>query len=409
VYRFSALPQGRYVIALPSVQPRGATETGVPTVYYPFASSIAAATVLTLRAGETRERIDLRAEARPGVRLSGSLTGLDQRGAQGGGANSTASLTLHLMPADAPGTPADCDALHAVNGHDGHFMFSNVPPGRYLIRGIDVPAGRAETQSWTGGNLTMLPLGQRAPPRSAPAQATLWVEESVVVGTKDVENVTVPVHVGRRISGRFAFEGGPITSSMLSSVVSVRPADGRDFGASMPVTRGDASGAFQTIGLPAGPYRLLPLIDAPGWVVRSVLVGGRDLGADPIVLGAADIGDVMITVSAQNASVSGVVRAASGATAADASVYVFSTDTGAWTEPVWSVPQVIHEARGDERGAYRVDGLVPGEYFVAVVAKGEPETWRAPAFLAAMAKTAMKVTIGDREQRIINLAVRSPR
>jgi len=67
VYRLSGLRPGRYAIALPSAPRRGATETGVPTLFYPFASSITGATVLTLGPGDTRERIDLRVRVRPGV------------------------------------------------------------------------------------------------------------------------------------------------------------------------------------------------------------------------------------------------------------------------------------------------------------------------------------------------------
>jgi protocatechuate 3,4-dioxygenase beta subunit len=403
VYRLSGLRPGRYVIALPSASRRGAIETGVPTVFYPFASSITGATVLTLGSGETRERIDLRARATAGVQLSGTLTGLDQRGAQGGGANSTPQVTLHLVPADAIDTPADCDMLRVVAARDGHFAFAHVPPGRYLIRAVDVPTNGFDQQIWTGMNATVIRSPQGRSSRQAPPQITLWAEQTVAVAARDVTDVGVPLYAGARIAGRITYEGSADAAGVFAPRVIIRPTDGRDFGASIPLTSADADGAFRTVGLPAGPYALVPMTDALGALVPAITIGGRRLEGDPIVLGATDVTDVAITITARLASLSGVVRDATGAAIDDASVYVFSTDRRAWTRPSWSLPQRVHEARTGAKGAYRSAELADGEYFVAAVRKGQPDVWRDPSFLESLAKTAMTIKLSGGEQRTIDL------
>jgi protocatechuate 3,4-dioxygenase beta subunit len=126
------------------------------------------------------------------------------------------------------------------------------------------------------------------------------------------------------------------------------------------------------------------------------------------VLAAADVTDVAITI-ARPASLSGVVRDRNGTVIDDASVYVFSTDRRAWTRPSWSVPQRVHEARTTPKGTYHAATLAPGEYFVVAVTKGQPEVWREPVFLEALAKTATTVKLSINQQRVIDLTAQPVR
>jgi iron complex outermembrane receptor protein len=75
----------------------------------------------------------------------------------------------------------------------------------------------------------------------------------------------------------------------------------------------------------------------------------------PAALGADDPAEAAALAQANTGALSGVVKDDSGAAVPGVSVRVFNEDAGATVEAI-----------SDERGAYRVDGLAPGRYFVEI-------------------------------------------
>jgi hypothetical protein len=98
-------------------------------------------------------------------------------------------------------------------------------------------------------------------------------------------------------------------------------------------------------------------------------------------------------------SVGGTVRDARGAGVAATTVIVFPADAALWT------PQSrrIQTARTDQVGAYQVSSLPAGDYFVVAPDEVEQGEWFDPEFLDQAKEKAVRVTLGEGEQRTQDL------
>jgi hypothetical protein len=147
----------------------------------------------------------------------------------------------------------------------------------------------------------------------------------------------------------------------------------------------DPSGSFQVEGLIPSRY-VVSATGFAGWTLKSALVKGRDISDEPFLV-SDDIADIEVVLTDQPASIAGVVRDASGAPDSSADVMVFSAD-----DAKRSSPRRQTMVRVSRAGTYAVNGLPPGDYYVAALDDRLTAEWPSPSFLEALTRVATRVS-----------------
>jgi hypothetical protein len=154
--------------------------------------------------------------------------------------------------------------------------------------------------------------------------------------------------------------------------------------------RVDPSGAFTTMGVPAGKY-LLRVSPPNGWLLRGAMLGGRDLADAAVDLRDVDLDSVVITFTDKPSSLAGTVTTANGNVDPKATVIVFPQDASLWTDSGPS-PRRLHNTRTGPDGSYSVS-VPAGDYYVVAVSDTGSFEWNDPALLSAIAPLAARVTV----------------
>ena len=426
-YRFSSLTPGLYVIAaVSSAAPRPSRNDiedprrpspswFYPTVFYPGVSSTSGAVELEVDSGTSYSRIDFETRPAEAGDLQGIVIG-----------QSPCTVIIELRDqateelTDLPFPKARCSA-------SGAFKFSNLPPGQYRVRVVDIPqqqpslrpdgsivATRIEGRLIVaGGYLGELPF---APIQS---RTTLWAEAEARVAPPDPHNpqsaIRLQLAEGTSIAGRLVFVGKepPSRNRVFMAGVEVRDADGHELGPT-PVVPVEPDGTFETIGLPPGRYFVDVTPGWPDWFLRSRQIQGRDFSTSPIdlrVLSDAAVRSVVVEYSHRQIAVSGTVRSVDGRLSPDATVFFFPSDARYWADLGES--SVRHgRIRTDEDAVFQANGALPGEYcFVATSSSAGLAgwTWGDPDFLRALAPGCTRVSVDVSNQDILLTARALPK
>lgn len=218
---------------------------------------------------------------------------------------------------------------------DGFFSFTNVPPGRYVIR------ARGEIS----GN-----------------PASLFATFSVTMQGRDLSGIELTLTPGTTIDGRIevvARRGSP-PPALTALRVRAPLADGADFGDTMTgAVKPD--GSFRVLGLMPGAHVLM--VEGLGfpWRLSEARVRGLDAFENAIDLeGEEVIHHARIVVTDTAAGVSGTVPLRPGM-AADVMVIAFPANPLRRSVPL----RFVRVGRVDDAGTFRIVDLVPGDYLVA--------------------------------------------
>ncbi len=367
-----------------------------PLTFYGSAGSPAAATVLTLGPGEDREGIDFTRPLVAGVRVSGTLTGLDRPAANHG---------VQLVPVATGNVAYPFSVASSTTDASGRFAFLGVAPGAYTVRALRVPsAGPLFTPpppaagAAPGREVVTVP-----PPDSFPA---MFAEAAVTVGSAHVDGVALVFQTGAKFSGRVVFDGqaAPPPAAQLQRLqVTVRPAFGGDSRGTSGQSMVDASGTFQTTGYAPGRYFISVNMPGPGWEIASIRAGGADAFEQAVTLGTTDVTDVVITYSDKTMTLSGNVRVADSSADAEATVVAFPADQKAWLASGMS-PRRVVTATASDSGVYQLRIGIPGDYLVvAIPPEIAPDV--DPEFIARFAASATRVSIASGESKTQPLTV----
>src|SRR4051812_15656991 len=379
-----------------------------PTIFYPAASTLAQAVSVSLRSGEERGGIDLQMQPVRAVRVDGIVSAPD---------GPAATVGVRLLPAASSDSVEPIGVAATVTDGSGAFSFPAVPPGSYVLSVLRPPGeprdpdDDARLSVTPGGDITIGSAVRPAPsspppPLPIPADATLYASMPLSVGDSDVTGVVVPLAAGPRVSGRVEFEGTtdkPSPEAVAKIRITLDPADGSrvlDDGLARETGHPDSTGEFRTFGMPPGKY-VMRVNPPGGWFVKSALAGGTDLADVPFDLRTKDVTGVVITFTDRPASVSGVVRNAQGPDP-DAVIILFPTDPSAWISR-GAYPRRMRIGGSDAEGAFTIDGVLPGEYYLAATHDDEYADWQDPALLEALTRVARQVRIPEGERRTENL------
>jgi carboxypeptidase family protein len=400
-FRIYGLPPGEYYVA---------ASTGLidavkrdPPVYYPGTMSFAEAQPITLGAGGEASAdfqiIDVaRAATVSGVVLTSS-------GAPAPGAMVNLSSNTFSATPGAQGIPL----LHADAGRDGTFSIQNVPPGSYTI------SAQLQMQPLDAGFIGAARDATRGaggpPPPEVPVSGTFSVANAalreqmlnrlpetvsmqLVVPTEGVSGITLSTRRGGRVNGRFVADTGVVRPLPRGLQVALRSSGAGNM--QMNMNAGNDTGDFQLAGI-SGPTRFEVNGVPDDWMVKSVLLDGEDVTDAPFDL-SGRTGTLRVVMTDRVTSLSGTVQ--SDRNRRDHNVIAFADDATKWASP----SRFVRTIRADADGRFQIRGLPPGErYFVAALDYLEAGEEQDRQLLDRLRSRATSVTLGDGEQRSIQL------
>ncbi len=360
---------GARVLSMPEPGP---TVVYAP-VYHPGVTDASAAVEIRLGAGEERRDVDLPLTLVPTALVQGTVVGPD------GQPVAKAQLTLSLRQMAL--SVLDQMTINAATDGQGRFAVLSVRPGEYTI----------------GARLN-----------------DLWGATEIAVTGRNVSASPIVLRPGMTMSGRVVFEAtsAPAPANLVARVMlaSRSGADaGRLSGAGPTSFMGPTlpDGTFSFSGAPPGRYMLsaTPLGSAPSaWMLKSVTLGGRDvLDAGFELAAGEDVRGLVVTLTDQVTELSGSLLDRDGRPAAGYFVIVFPTDTSAWTG---QSPRMRSPARPTTEGRYRITALLPGEYYVAALTDFRDHELYDTTFLAQVAASAIRITIGPGEKKVLDLGIK---
>lgn len=393
------LRMGDLVVGTASGQVPLAGEDGglrvYPSRFYPGSDSPGSAEVVELRSGEERTGLDLALPLVPTVSVSGVVMGPD-------GPVGNVGVRFRRS-GDAVAADDSFDVAAATTRPDGSFHMPALPVGSYVARVLRAPPPRM-----SAAQIAALPEDMRAMAASmlggsGPAPATLFAEVPVAAD-RDVAGVTLTLGTGATVSGRVEFRGAAAPPASVEAIsVTLQPIDAQPTTLRISPTQVSADGTFTTSGYPPGRYTLTAAGRAtPGWVLGSVLVGGRDGVYQAFDLGTRDVTDVVVTFVDRPSSLNGTVTPARAGEPAMAAVVAFPA---AWREWIAGgmAPQVARVVRSSPKGDFAMPNLPPREYLVVAVSSDAAPDLTDPTVFEALARSATTVTVGEGDTRTVSL------
>ena len=152
-----------------------------------------------------------------------------------------------------------------------------------------------------------------------------------------------------------------------------------------------------------GPYLFRVTGLPPDWMLKAVLLGGREITdvALTVSKGDPDMDGLQIVLSRKGGKVTGQVVDRAGATAPDVTVIVFAEDRAQWSLS----SRFIKAVRPDRTGRFSVSGLPPAAYRVVArdfVLEGQ---WEDPEFLESLLKEAARLELAEGASEAIKLTL----
>jgi hypothetical protein len=206
---------------------------------------------------------------------------------------------------------------------------------------------------------------------------------------------------GATLDGRFVADGRS-TLPLRAQVIHAAPLDTDRSPAGGRGPEGLAvheDGRFYLTGL-FGSMRMTYPAPA-GWHLKSVTIGGLDVTDQPFDFGFGDetITDAEIVLSNAGARITGSVADASDKRAPEFVVVAFSSNRSTW----FPGSRHIKRAATGPNGSFNVDGVPPGEYYVAAIDALPPGEWQSPDGLGVLVQHAVRVTVDDGQTRTVSL------
>jgi hypothetical protein len=373
IFRIYGLAPGDYYLQGVTGPFAGANDpAGFDVTFYPGTKNSQDAKPVRLETGRDTSGISFAMSPAPMSTISGTVLDADGKPIRG-------SVMLFST---SGGDIRSMMSANIASSPDGRFMFRNVAPGSYVVQAFGRPADG-------GGNLGRSPFGYAA---------------FDVNGDRDDLRLIVK---GVRMTGRFLFEGSapqPSTDRVLPALTPVEfvssPAGGGP-----PAFKVNPDWTFEILNM-SGERVLRPSVGAPGWTLKSVMIGGKDFTDTPINFRDGDVLDVEVTLTSNAGGIKGTVSNDNGPVS-DATVVVFADDAAKWAFP----SRFIALGRPSPKGEFTMMGLPAGSYLVAiappvVTPQGMAPQGPDPATLETLRKSAVRVSVTDGSTSPVTLTIK---
>ncbi|MGE3955272.1 MAG: carboxypeptidase regulatory-like domain-containing protein [Vicinamibacterales bacterium] len=363
-------PVGRFA----GPNPGSATETeptGYAPTFFPGVPSVNEARPISVGLSVEVPSVDFAVLLVRTARITGRVTNPD-------GSDTTAgNVVLVAESGGRAGRGGPGSTFASRINWDGSFGLAGVPPGRYLLR--------------ARGEDTVEPQ---------------FAVQPLTVTDTDLTNLTVVLSPAASVSGTVSFEN--TQGQQLPDPAGVRVAaplvDGVDIGPN-PTARVERTGTFALKGLQAGPHLFRVQGGPRGWMLKSVLLNGRDIVDAPLEVRAGQsLTGVSIVFTDRLTEVNGTITDDRGTPVTDYTVLAFPEDDTLWRAQL----RHIMTTRPDQNGKYQLRGLPAGRYYVVAVDPAEQGEWFEPSYLAAHVAGATSVGLqeGDVKTQDFRLTVR---
>jgi hypothetical protein len=359
-FRISPVPAGDYFLAASRGGPLGAV------TFYPGVLDPAQARRVRVEAAQATDHLDFELLTAPPLIVSGLIVTHDRKPLR------SAAVTLaRQQESGVPYVPS----LAARMFPNGAFFFTNVTPGRYLLR---------------------------ASGRSSSSDESMHASQAIVVAGASLDRVLLTLRPAATITGEVHFDlAGTRPPDPSAIVVALHRREGGPPVAEAPVS---ADGGFAFRGVEPGTYVILAREAPWPWTLETVDVNGRDMTEGFELGGSSRTAAAALLFSDRATEIAGVVSDRDGRPAADRVVVVFPTEPGLRAAGA----RRIRVARTDAGGRYRVRSLPPGEYSIAAVEQIAADDERDPAFLGRLEPGAARVSVGPGAAPQQDLRLRDP-
>ena len=228
----------------------------------------------------------------------------------------------------------------------------------------------------------------------------------ITLSSGEETSLTLTLGSGARIAGRVVFDGSSASPPRASVRLGVRgvgpdaivPPPGLSNG---PVAV-KTDGSFEMSGV-VGTIELQPASALPGWTLRAVRYGDRDLLDEPLTLsGGEDISGVQVVFTDQVGDLSGTTVDLQGRPSSGCTVAVFPDDARMRFESRRS-----RLLRADQNGRFRVSDLPEGSYVAAATPDVDAAVWLTTDYLSRLQTVAARVSLTGRERKTITLSCTS--
>jgi len=367
-YRLYGLSAGAYLIVASTTATASGLDRqrgqGFTKVYYPGTPSLESAQIVRVDDGRETGGVDLSYAPTRSARISG--TAFDRAGEPLIG-------QVRLISSQRSGAVVVDPIVERVDW-DGTFVFPSVPAGDYVLQAVGTNPGHRDEFGF----------------------------EYVTIGDLDPDPVTITTSVGATLQGRFIVDGG---RSLAMRFMNLHAAPS-DFDRAPAEGRGPDglaifdNGRFSLTGL-RGSMRLIAGELPGGWYLKSISIGGFDLTDQPFDFGSGEqtFTDAEVVISPSAATVSGSVEDGSRTRASAFVVVAFSRSRDTW----FAGSRYVKLGRADANGSFTINGLAPGEYWVAAVDRLESGGWQTPDVLDALVQGATRVTVEEGQISTISL------
>jgi hypothetical protein len=358
-FRLFGLAPGQYFLAASLQQGAPSDATSVkmyaPT-YYPGTASLIGARSLSVRAGQTITRLNMKMAVMRPVRVSGMAIDSTGRAMHDGYVTATVRSGV--------GTGNTFDAIVTA---DGTFSFEGLPPGDYVFKdeGVeDVAVMR------------------------------------VTVGTSDISDLRLVYAKESSISGRVVIDPLELGTLRGSALQLATPAAGPD----EEGVAGGPGGAVMdnfSFDLSVRPGHVLIRPNVAGWFVRAVRLNGSDITDSGFeIRHNQSVKGVEVELTRRQPAIVGAVTTLKGAITRDAFVVVFPQDHRLWGY----LSRYVRMSRPDADSRFRIH-VPPGAYLIAAVDELEPGQWNDPRFLERLRDRGVAIQVKDGDEKQIGVAL----
>ncbi len=351
------------------------------SVYFPGVTDLASAQTFSLDIGEERDGVDI---VNPlSAAVAGVLTDILMVAPDG-----TPLTNVSIGVANVPMKSTMFSPGFLRPGVDGHVVSQQLAPGTYQFY------GRGAIVDAAGGAL--MPL---------------WLRQEIVVDSRNMQQFVLRFSQGRTVSGQLRLTG-------MGSSPAVTPAAGIDTsktrltlapvltipGSAIPTSPADVGvdGGFTFTQVPAGRYRLSVQSQA-GWSPLSAKLGDRDVLDTPFEVTAdEDVRGLSVALVNSLTEISGLVSDALGRPSPEYSVVVFPADKDLRGNAPRRHSGLV---KIGSDGRYRVEGLPPGDYLLAVIVDADPPQLNDRVFLEQIAAGAIAIHLAEGQKLTQDLKI----
>jgi hypothetical protein len=370
-YRLFGLQPGLYFVG--TLPEPGPSQDGYPSSpsYYPNVLTPADAQAVSVRLGQERAGVAIVQPPGRLARLSGMAFDAFGRPLVSG------SVALVNLSSGSVG-----HALNSPVKTDGSFSIANVSPGEYIMAAVVRDPASNEVQ-------------QAAVP--------------VTVLGEDIEGFVLQITPGGAISGRIVPDEGTV----------LPPSPGGLWVEPFPLPAPQSLTRIQSIGTQGyvkddwtfgmkgvgGLFLFRTSKLPPGYMVRSVLLDGRDITDVPLdVRGNEAIEGLQVVITSRVTEVNGAVADAKGQPVPEYTVVIVAEDAARWKWP----SRFLATARPDQHGRFKISNLPPGGYLAIALEYLEEGQSEDPDYLEALRPLATSFTLASGETKTLALKVVKP-